>query len=70
MIRRVTNREHAVALQRLEETQKRIANLETQIQTLQEEGQPTVEAERLLQLMRRSHAIMQHQADLFGKDKS
>ena len=59
-----------MALQRLEETEKRIANLETRIQTLQEEGQPTVEAERLLQLMRRSRALMQHQANLFAKDKS
>jgi hypothetical protein len=59
-----------MALQRLEEADKRIANLETQIQALKKEEQPTVEAERLLQLMRQSRALMQHQADLFARDKN
>lgn len=70
MIRRVTDREHDMALQRLEEADKRIANLERQIQKLQEDGQPTLEAERLLHLMRQSRAVMQQQADLVSKDKT
>jgi hypothetical protein len=49
---------------------KRIANIEERIQALKEDGQPTLEAERLLQLMHRSRACMQQQADLFSKDKA
>jgi hypothetical protein len=59
-----------MALQRLHEADKRIANLETQIQKLKEDGQPTLEAERLLHLMRQSRALMQQQADLFANDKT
>jgi hypothetical protein len=70
MMRRATDREHAMALQRLEEAEKRIAHLQTQIQKLKEDGQPILEAERLLDLMRQSRASMQQQADLFAKDKT
>ena len=67
---RATEREHATALQRIAEVDKRLANLEERIQALREDGQPTIEAERLLQLMHRSRACMQQQADLFSKDKA
>ena len=43
-----------MALQRLKEAEERIAKLEAGIQRLKENGQPTVEAERLLRLIRRS----------------
>ena len=59
-----------MALQRLEETDKRIANIKRQIQKLKEDGQPTLEAERLLHLLRQSRAVMQQQADLVAKDKT
>jgi hypothetical protein len=65
---RATEREHATALQR--KVDKRLANLEERIQALREDGQPTIEAERLLQLMHRSRACMQEQADLFSKSLS
>jgi hypothetical protein len=45
-----------MVLQRLEEANKRIADLEQGIQRLSEKGLPTVEAERLLRLLRRSHS--------------
>jgi hypothetical protein len=48
-----------MAFQRIAETDNRIANLEERIQALREDGQPTIEAERLLQLMHRSRACMQ-----------
>ena len=59
-----------MALQRIAEADNRIANLKERIQALREDGQPTIEAERLLQLMHRSRACMQEQADLFSKDKA
>jgi hypothetical protein len=69
-MRRVTDREHAIARRRIERVDKRIANIEKRIQELKEDGQPTMEAERLLELMRQSRASMQRQADLFAKDKT
>jgi hypothetical protein len=59
-----------MALQRLEKANERIAELETGIQRLKEKGQPTMEAERLLRLMRRSRVVMQRHADLLEKDKT
>jgi hypothetical protein len=59
-----------MALQRLEEADKRIASLERQIQKLKEDGQPTLEAERLLHLLRQSRSVMQCQADLVANDKT
>jgi hypothetical protein len=70
VMRRVTDKEQAMALRRIEEVDRRIANLQTHIQKLMEDGQPTIEAERLLQLMHQSRALMQRQADLFTKDKT
>jgi hypothetical protein len=67
---RATEREHAMAFQRIAETYNRTANLEERIQALREDGQPTIEAERLLHLMHRSRACMQEQADFFSKDKA
>jgi hypothetical protein len=52
MIRRLSEMERTMAVQRLKETNERIADLEARIQRLKEIGQPTVEAERLLRLMR------------------
>lgn len=70
MIRRLGHTEHTMALQRLEDANERIAGLEAGIQHLKEEGQPTVEAERLLRLMRRSRDVMQRYADLLAKDQT
>jgi ribose 1,5-bisphosphokinase PhnN len=69
-MRRVTDREHATALRRIERAEKQIANLEKRIHALKEDGQSTLEAERLLQLMQQSRASMQRQADHFAKDKT
>lgn len=59
-----------MALQRLEETEERIAELEAGIQRLKQNGQPTVEAERLLSLMRRSRDVMQRHVDLLVNDQT
>ena len=59
-----------MALQRLEETEVRIAEMEAAIQRLKENGQPTVEAERLLRLMRRSQLMMRRRVDLLAKDQT
>ena len=59
-----------MALQRLEETSARIAEMEARIQRLKENGQPTVEAERLLRLMRRSQLMMRRRVDLLAKDQT
>jgi hypothetical protein len=59
-----------MALQRLEEAEVRIAELKAGIQRLKENGQPTVEAERLLRLMRRSSVEMRQYVDLLAKDQT
>jgi hypothetical protein len=59
MIRRLSETERSMELQRLEEADDRIARLEAGIQRLRENGEATVEAERLLRLLRRSRAKMQ-----------
>jgi hypothetical protein len=44
--------------------------LEAGIQRLKEQGQPTVEAERLLGLMRQSRLMMQRHVDRLAEDQS
>jgi hypothetical protein len=56
-------------LQRLEAVNERIAGLEEGIQRLKEQGQPTVEAERLLGLMRQSCLMMQRHLNLIARDQ-
>ena len=58
-----------MALQRLEDANARIAALKAGIQRLKENGQPTVEAERLLRLMRRSRVVMQRHLNLIARDQ-
>jgi len=70
MIGRLNETEHTMGLQRLEEANERIAGLEAGIQRLKEQGQPTVEAERLLRLMRRSRDAMQRRVDMLANDKT
>ena len=70
MIRRLSETERALALQRLEAATERIADLEAGIQRLREKGLPTVEAERLLRLIRRSHVVMRRYADMLANDKT
>jgi hypothetical protein len=57
-----------MALQRLEEANQRILSLEAGIRRLKEMGQRTVEAERLLRLMRRSRVLMRRHLDLITRD--
>jgi hypothetical protein len=59
MVRRLTETERTMALQRLEAANARIADLEAGIQRLRANGLPTVEAERLLHLLRQSQDAMQ-----------
>ena len=59
-----------MALQRLKEAEERIAKLEAGIQRLKENGQPTVEAERLLRLLRRSHVGKRGRVDRLPKKES
>jgi hypothetical protein len=70
MIGRLSETERSMALRRLEETEDRIAEMEAAIQRLKENGQPTVEAERLLRLMRRSQLMMRRRVDLLAKDQT
>jgi hypothetical protein len=51
---RMSNAENAMAVERIEDAYKRIADLEAGIQRLKERGEPTIEAERLLGLLRRT----------------
>lgn len=58
MIRRLSEIERTMAFQRAAATNGRIADLEAGIQRLKEKGLPTVEAERLLGLLRQSEVLM------------
>jgi hypothetical protein len=60
---RLTQTERTMALQRLEAANGRIAGLEAGIQKLKEKGLPTVEADRLLRLLRQSHVALQRLLD-------
>ena len=51
---RMSKAENAMAVERIEDAYKRIADLEAGIQRLKERGEPTIEAERLLGLLRRT----------------
>jgi hypothetical protein len=70
MIRRLSETDRTLALQRLEAANERIADLEAGIQRLREKGLPTVEAERLLRLIRRSQVVMRRYADMLANDKT
>lgn len=70
MIGRLSETDRAMALQRLEEVNERITDLEAGIQRLKEKGQPIVEAERLLRLMRRSRLAMRRNVDLLARDQT
>ena len=59
-----------MAFQRVEESEERIAELEAGIQRLKENGRPTLEAVRLLRLMRRSPIATRRQVDLQAKDQT
>jgi hypothetical protein len=59
-----------MVFQRLVETDARITNLKNRIHELKIAGQPSVEAERLLELLCRSRALIQRQADSLSKDKT
>jgi hypothetical protein len=61
---RLSETERTMELQRLEAVNERIAGLEEGIQRLKEQRQPTVEAERLLGLVRQSRLVMQRHSDL------
>jgi hypothetical protein len=63
---RLSDTERTMEQQRLEAVNQRIADLEKGIQGLKEQGQPTVEAERLLGLMRQSRLVMQRHSDLIA----
>jgi hypothetical protein len=67
---RLSETERTMELQRLEAVNERIAGLEAGIQRLKEQGQPTVEAERLLGLMRQSRLMMQRHVDRLAEDQS
>ena len=67
---RVTDRQRATALQRLKQTDERIAHLKSRIHELKKTRQPTVEAERLLKGLRRSRALMKLQAQFMSKNET
>jgi len=63
MMSRLSETERTLELQRLEAVNERIAELEAGIKRLKEKGQPTVEAERLLRLVRHSRLTMRGHVD-------
>jgi hypothetical protein len=63
---RLTETERAMELQRLEAVNERIACLEAGIERLKVHGRPTVEAERLLHLLRQSRVTIRRHGDLDG----
>jgi hypothetical protein len=69
MIGRLSETERTMALQRLEEANERIAALQAGIRRPREQGQPIVEAERLLRLMRRSRGVMRRHLNLIARDQ-
>jgi hypothetical protein len=69
MISRPSETERTMFRQRLDLTEERIAEQEAGIQRLKEKGQPTVEAERLLRLMLRSHVLIRRHFDLIARDQ-
>jgi len=60
---RLSQTERTMALQRLEAANARIADLEASIGRLRDKGLPTVEAERLLRLLRQSQITLQRLLD-------
>jgi regulator of replication initiation timing len=70
MVSRLSETERSMAFQRLEEAEKRIAELEAGIQRLKEKGLATVEAERLLRLTNRSRLVMRRHLDRLSKDQT
>jgi hypothetical protein len=67
---RLSESERGMELQRLEAVNQRIAGLEASIKRLKEQGQPTVEAERLLYLLLQSRVTMRRHVDLLAKDQA
>jgi hypothetical protein len=55
-MKRLSADERAMEAKRMKALRKRIADLEAGIQRLKERGEPTIEATRLLRLLRRSVA--------------
>jgi hypothetical protein len=51
-------------LKRLAEADERILVQEERVRALKDDGHPTTESQRLLDLMRRSRDLMKEQADL------
>ena len=69
MISRLSETDRAMALQRLEEANERVASLKAGVRRLKEKGQPTLEAERLLRLMRRSRVVMRQHLNLIAREQ-
>jgi hypothetical protein len=69
MIGRLSDIDRAMKLRRLEALNERIAALEAGIQRVKKQGQPTVETERLLRLMRRSRGVMRRHLNLVARDQ-
>ena len=61
---RLSDIDRAMKLQRLEAVGERITGLEAGIERLKEQGHSTVEAERLLYLLRQSRVNILRQVDL------
>jgi hypothetical protein len=55
-MKRMSQADRRMALKRIEDANRRIANLEAAVRRLKDKGEPTVEAERLLRLMRQSRS--------------
>jgi hypothetical protein len=69
-MRRATNNEYGMALERFIEMSERIAGHEDRLRELERNGASIARAERVLRLMRRSRRVLQRRLALLAKDRT
>jgi len=69
-MRRVTDNEYGMALERCMEMSERIAEHEERLRGLKRDKLPIAGAERLLCLMHESHRVLRHRLELLAKDNT
>jgi hypothetical protein len=69
-MRRATNNEYGMALERFIEMSERIAGHEERLRELERNGASIARAERVLLLMRRSRRVLQRRLALLAKDRA
>jgi hypothetical protein len=69
-MRRATNNEYGMALERFIEMSERIAGHEDRLRELERNGASVARAEHVLRLMRRSRRVLQRRLALVAKERS